>query len=368
MPARLTKEQYIQKLKDYHGDSLDFSKVVYTKSTAKVTIVCPKHGEYSVQARSALNRGCRKCSSERHALDYDTFVQRSKKLYGDLFEYSDKGYKNLKSEVNIRCVKHGVFRTKPINHLKGIGCPGCRTKSIRLTHQEFLAKARSLRGDEFDYSKTNYVKSSEPVIVTCRLHGDFSVTPNNHLAKSRGGGCRECQYNKLRNTKEEFVEKATKVHGQFDYSKVVYKNNNTKVIIGCPEHGDFAQIPRMHISGVGCPECNASTGEKEVAALLDEYKIRYAREQKFEGCTHRGPLRFDFYLPDHNLLIEYQGELHYMVAQNGNYGGEAGLKLRQKRDQIKKDWVENHPDLRLLEIRYDENIEDKLTQVFRNYP
>lgn len=70
-----------------------------------------------------------------------------------------------------------------------------------------------------------------------------------------GQGCPYC-CNTLKGTKESFIEKARKVHGnKYDYSKVEYKNNKEKVCIICPEHGEFWQDPHNHLKGKGCPEC-----------------------------------------------------------------------------------------------------------------
>ena len=57
-------------------------------------------------------------------------------------------------------------------------------------------------------------------------------------------------------TTEEFINRARKVHGnKYDYSKVEYINNKTKVCIVCPEHGEFWQTPNAHLQGQGCYKC-----------------------------------------------------------------------------------------------------------------
>lgn len=111
----------------------------------------------------------------------------------------------------------------------------------------------------YDYSKTIYVKCMEPIIVICKLHGEFRVTPNNHY---NGRGCphKECIKDKIskanKYTTETFIEKANIIHnGRYDYSNVDYIDTYTDVCIICVTHGEFWQTPNNHIKGHGCREC-----------------------------------------------------------------------------------------------------------------
>jgi hypothetical protein len=123
--------------------------------------------------------------------------------------------------------------------------------------QEFIKKAIVKHGDKYNYSKVKYVNNTTKVIIICKEHGDFEQQPNNHLMKK---GCLKCSYinASLRNlsTTPVFIKKAKLKHGdKYDYSKVNYVNNATKVIIICNEHGDFEQTPADHLSGCGCQTC-----------------------------------------------------------------------------------------------------------------
>lgn len=70
-----------------------------------------------------------------------------------------------------------------------------------------------------------------------------------------GKGCPQCAGN-VRCDKDTFIEKAKRIHNdRYDYSKVEYVNAHTKVCIICPEHGEFWQIPNNHLNGNGCPLC-----------------------------------------------------------------------------------------------------------------
>ena len=72
-------------------------------------------------------------------------------------------------------------------------------------------------------------------------------------------------------TTGEFIQKAKAVHGdKYDYSKVEYVNNKTKVCIICPKHGEFTQVPHNHLLGQGCSDCaREKYTEKRTHSLED---------------------------------------------------------------------------------------------------
>ena len=127
----------------------------------------------------------------------------------------------------------------------------------QLTTEQFIEKARKVHGDKYDYSKVNYLNNREKVIIICPKHGGFKQTPGSHLS---GRGCKECQKETLStlktSSKEQFIEKARKVHGdKYDYSKVEYVKSSKPVCIICPKHGEFQQTPNNHLRGQGCQKC-----------------------------------------------------------------------------------------------------------------
>ena len=179
------------------------------------------------------------------------FIERARKVHGDKYDYSKVNYVNNCTPITIICPIHDEFPQTPNSHLSGHGCPHC-SGNKKLTKEDFIEKAREVHGDKYDYSKVNYVSSKTLVSIICPIHGEFEQTPNNHL---RGSGCPHCSGTK-KLTKEDFIKKAREIHGdKYDYSKVNYVNNRTKVTIICPIHGEFPQRPSSHLNGKGCPHC-----------------------------------------------------------------------------------------------------------------
>lgn len=136
----------------------------------------------------------------------------------------------------------------------------------KLTTEGFIKKAREVHGDEYDYSKVEYINSHSKVCIICKEHGEFWQTPNTHL---QGSGCKMC-YGYMQLTLEEWIKRANLVHNnKYTYNKTKCPSKNTeKVIITCPIHGDFTQRASGHLQGNGCPKCGkASMREKQKMPL-----------------------------------------------------------------------------------------------------
>ena len=185
------------------------------------------------------------------------FIDRARAVHGDKYGYAFSVYQSTKTKVYIYCPEHGVFEQTPANHIKGSGCTGCAAESKTHTSSLFIEKAKEFHGDRYNYSKVDYLNSRTKVKIVCPEHGEFEQTPHGHL---KGNGCIRCKVENVgklnRSNTNSFIVRAVKTHdNKFDYSKVEYKTIREKVIIVCPEHGDFEQTPHSHLKGRGCPGC-----------------------------------------------------------------------------------------------------------------
>lgn len=184
----------------------------------------------------------------------------------------------------------------------------------KLITTDFITKAKHFHGDRYSYSKVDYKNSRTKVCIICKVHGDFWQKPNCHL---RPRGCPKCAYitraSSTRNKIKNILDKCNIVHNfKYDYSKVIYKNNKTKVCIICPKHGIFWQNIINHLfSKAGCPKCKQSKGEREVERWLAKKQIDFIPQKRFDQCKNKRALPFDFYLPKVNTCIEYDGEQHF---------------------------------------------------------
>lgn len=282
----------------------------------------------------------------------EIFIDRARKIHGDFFDYSEVNYKNAYSSITVICPVHGPFQQRAGAHLRGQGCFKCAVDAKSLTTEKFIKKAREVHGNKYDYSKVNYKNNHAKVPIICPVHGPFQQYPINHL---RGHGCKSC-VGLERLTTKEFINRAQKVHGhKFDYSKTIYINAETNVIIICPVHGKFAQMAYNHLTGRGCLKCalheKKSKGEKE---LCDFIKSIYPGEILENTRKFIGRKELDIYLPELKLAFEYNGEYWHQFHEEKEPGYHKNKRKACKENGIKlievweNDWKKNNQQIKDL--------------------
>jgi hypothetical protein len=251
---RGTTDDFIKRARERHADRYEYPNVVYVNCDTPVRIQCKEHGEFSQKPASHLaGQGCMQCAIQKRRRGLSFYIKKFKKIHGDRYDYSKvEDFKNQNQKVTIVCAIHGDFVQCVRDHYQGRGCPAC-ANSTRLTTEEVIARARSVHGDEYDYSKTEYVSHRKKIDIICRRHGVFRQRVQDHLFRRSGcpacGGC-------VKLTTEDFVSRAKKVHGDtYDYSNTVYVARKSKVDILCREHGVFSQHATNHLTGHGCAMC-----------------------------------------------------------------------------------------------------------------
>jgi len=186
-------------------------------------------------------------------LTTNDWIAKATLLHGNKYDYSKVNYINARTKVVITCPVHGDFEQLSNGHLQGYGCKKCALLNNKKSLQEFVNQANKKHDYRYDYTKTKYTNSTTKVVITCNKHGDFKQTPHHHL---EGVGCPACAIENRKSTTEEFIQRSISIHGsKYDYSKVVYLDAKTPVIITCPIHGEFKQTPNTHLNGRGCQEC-----------------------------------------------------------------------------------------------------------------
>jgi len=289
----------------------------------------------------------------------EEFINESKVIHGDKYDYSITEYSDNHTKVNIICPNHGIFKIRPNDHLsKKVGCNKCHNAGIvkcKNVGDRIINEFENTHKFKYDYSQVEYKGWDKKIKIICKDHGIFEQTPRHHL---NGCGCQKCsKTHKL--TTDEFIEESKLIHGdKYDYSLVEYKNSIIKVKIICPNHGIFEQRPRYHLKNKsGCPICNESKGEKIIRKYLCENKIPFYPQKRFKDCRDIKPLPFDFYLIDLNVCIEYDGEQHY--NSRCNFGGKNRFLDIKRKDEIKNNFCKKN-NIYLIRISYNEDIINKL--------
>jgi hypothetical protein len=289
----------------------------------------------------------------------EIFLKRAKEKHGDKFDYLLVEYKKQNEKVKIICPIHGEFLMEPRNHLRSnSGCDKCKI-NVNKTTYDFINQVKKIHNNKYDYSNTEYVNKHNKIKIICPIHGEFEIRARHHLS---GTGCKLCGFIRIgdfsRHSTSDFISKAKIIHGdKYDYKLVDYINQRKKVDIICKIHGSFNQEPIKHLNGCGCKKCSESKGERIIREYLEYNNIEYLPQHKFKNCRFKNELPFDFYLPKHNMCIEFNGAQHYKPVKY--WGGTDTLKKIKNRDKIKKSYCISN-SIKLLIIRYNEDILPKL--------
>ena len=258
---RYTQDKFINKAKEIHGDLYDYSKLKYIDSKTKIIIICKTHGDFQQAPNKHLQKqGCPKCGGHQIS-NNELFISQSKIIHGNKYDYSKVEYINSQTKVIIICKIHGEFNQVPNSHLQSCGCKLCgiidTTNSLKSNYDDFINKANEKHGDKYDYSKVEYIKAIQKIIIICKEHGAFEQTPSDHLTSKYG--CNKCSLlfrSGIKKTTEDFINESKGIHGDlYDYSKSVYIGCEKKLLIICKKHGEFEQQPNNHLSRKGCPNC-----------------------------------------------------------------------------------------------------------------
>lgn len=266
--VRYNTESFIDKAVNIHGNKYDYSKVQYNTFSTKLTIICKEHGEFTITPNSHIGKqqqGCAKCGIYKRALSNKRttaeFINESKQIHGDIYDYSTTEYVNCDQKVKVICSVHGEFMLTPTHHLRKIGCAKCGTNRMADSHRSstkiYIDKANNVHNNLYDYSKLEYINSKTNITIICKLHGEFSQLPTNHLNGSKCPTCAlEHRATIRRDTHDEFIKKAQIIHGnKYDYSLVKYSQSNAPIDIICKLHGTFIQTAGCHLQGSGCIKC-----------------------------------------------------------------------------------------------------------------
>ena len=272
-------------------------------------------------------------------------LSMNKKLLEEKWILLDEPTK-VTDRIRIKCKICGAIEKHLVsNLLEGYGCRNCYILSRR--KKDFIEECKKLYGDKIDYSHTIYINKRTKIQYICKYCGLQEQLPLEHLKR----GCKGCNKKKSGN-KENFINKANKIHNyKYDYSLVEYQNKYSVVKIVCPVHGMFEQEARVHLQGSGCPKCRSSKGEKKIREILNSNGIVFEEQKKFDDLKDKSHLSYDFYLPESNTLIEYNGIQHYENSFNKT---RKDFLLQKHHDWLKRNYARKN-NFNLIVIPFWEN-------------
>lgn len=305
-------------------------------------------------------------------MTFEEFKEKAKAKFSNKYRYIKEYKEGTNTYVEYECPKHGIIRQTKYSHLKSkFGCKKCADESYKIynSNEELIEACNKLHNGKYEYLEVDYTDLRKPMKIKCNVvdefgeHGIFYQKYSNHYCNKEG--CPICGKTHGM-TLERFVKKANKVHNfKYTYNNAVYKDAHTKLLITCPEHGDFLQTPNGHLMGDGCPKCKSSHMERNTRQLLTEYKINFEEQKQFDWLIFkkRGRMKLDFYLPDYNIAIECQGEQHFYPIEY--YHGKEKFEVIKERDEYKKKLCEEN-NVKIEYINYFDNLENKLNEILKH--
>lgn len=180
----------------------------------------------------------------------------------------------------------------------------------KLTTEIFIERAKAKHKNNYDYSKINYKNFNTKVIIGCPIHGEFMQRPGDHL---RGHDCARCGNKrgsiKETLTTEEFINRVQIIYNhKYNYSKVQYENSHKKVIILCPDHGEFTIKPNGHLNGISCSKCSNGNISKLERRWIKQLNISSLETQKRIYIKENKYYKPDGYDPKTNTVYEFFGD------------------------------------------------------------
>lgn len=263
-------------------------------------------------------------------------------------------YKKSDSRILIKCSNpnHPSYEVNFNNFKNGKRCPKCKFEKLsNVFRKDFSLIKKEIENKGYEIIEIiggKYINLNTEFILRCKNGHLWKTTYRNFM---HGNDCSYCFGNgKLT---YEYVKEYFKYYDYILLSKE-YVNASTLLKVQCPEGHIFYITYNKFQQGRRCSVCTKWKGEREIIRIFEKYNIVYEYQKKYEGLyginknKKTSLLSYDFYLPNYNLLIEYQGEYHDGTARNQT---EEQFKIQQEYDKRKKEYAENN-NIKLLEIWY----------------
>ena len=339
-----------------HNYDLPKDNQTYTNLHNKYTYVCPKHVEYLQEwDKHRYGHGCPKCSGvyQKNAQDY---IEECKELGIDL---PIELYVNARTKIKHKCKQGHVYIQEPHEHLRGSGCPYC-SKRRRKTTKDYVEQCIN-NGYDLPIKGEKYINKNTKIKHRCNKCGKiYKQTPHSHL---KGNACPYC-YGSKRKTTQQYIKECEQLY--YDLPIEPYVNRNTKIKHKCNKCGFvYEQTPKHHLHGHGCPKCNESRGERFIRNYLDKHNIHYIPQKTFNDLKDKTYLSYDYYLPEQKVLIEYQGEQHYIAGGRGKFDKDY-FPTQQYHDKLKYDYAKNN-GYALLEPTFNLDTQDKVSDYLNKH-
>lgn len=352
-------EDYVLEVKSINPNIVVLGRYVNAKTPILHKCLIDGYEWYAMPTNILGGQGCPECAHKSRIDSKRRTHEQYVKEVSIKMPTIEVTEQYIDSQTNIlhHCLIHDFYwKPKPNNVLNGYGCPLCGG-SMKKTHEEYVRQMATINPDIEVIGE--YINSRTPILHKCLIHNvEWMASPTHML---QGSGCWDCHTEKIKvsltKSNAEYIAEVAIIN---PYIEVVgtYVNAKTPILHKCLIDGnEWFAAPDSILAGTGCPKCKKSKGEKEISYWLENRNISYIFQKRFEDCIDKSFLPFDFYLPDYNICIEYDGKQHFEPIEY--FGGEEYFEYIKKHDNIKTQYcIDNN--IKLLRIPYFKNIEEEL--------
>lgn len=347
-----THDEYVKEVYQINPDIEVIG--MYIGANTKILHRCKIDGyEWFVKPNAILHgTGCPMCYGNVRK-NHDIYIDELLKINPNIEIVGH--YINCKTAILHRCKIDGYeWYATPSNMLSGKGCPVCSGMKKK-THDEYVAEVKAINPNIEVVEP--FINVNTKILHRCKIDGcEWYVKPNAILS---GKGCPKCAGNE-RYGHDEYIKRVREINSNIEVLGV-YVNAHVPILHRCKIDGyEWFATPNGILSGTGCPKCNESKGEKAIANWLNKNNILYELQKRFNDCRSKKPLPFDFYLPDYNVCIEYNGKQHYEPIEY--FGGQERFETQILRDNIKEEYCKKN-NILLFKIPYFKDINEELLRL-----
>lgn len=351
---KISNKEFLNRVKSLVGSDYSFLED-YKTSKDKILVrhnseTCNYHEYYVSPSKFFLGRRCpvcRKIARSEPRLSQKEFDKRVYNAVGTEYVFMES-FKGVDKPINVKHNTCGfIYKVMPSNFIKkGTRCPRCYGNYHKTT-SDFKNEVKNLVGSEYSVM-SEYINSTTHIKMKHNICNKvYEVAPYSFIAGHRCPFCMEKV--RIENSAKGKIKDNSVYAKQLEeitdgtiISIENYVGANTPIKHKCVENGHvFTVRPSDFLfHGASCPMCGGSKGERMIIKFLNDNSIAYKYPKMFDDLKDNKRLHYDFYLPDTNILIEYQGEQHYRPINL--FGGEEKFRLQVSHDEMKRNFAKDN--------------------------
>lgn len=248
--------------------------------------------------------------------------------------------------ITVKCPEGHTSKMKWDNFQQNKNCKYC-ANNVTFSY-EYVKKYIESFG--YKLLSGEYENGKSVLTVVCSEGHEYQTTMLRF--KNQESRCPICSRKKASEKRKHdynFIKEMIGIYG-YELLSTEYKDVKSPLLIKCPNGHEFEMsFDKFNNSNHRCTKCSESKGEREVRIFLDKYKIKYIIQHRFDDCRFYYTLPFDFYLPDYNYCIEFDGEQHFEIFKY--FGGLDKFIDTKIRDTVKNEYCKNN-NIKLIRIPY----------------